>query len=144
MCEDAERFDVTELAWVRARKPRECAACGCSIASGQIYHRYTSLYEGRWETVDHCPTCWAICEALWAQPGVEAIDLELRCGELWSRNFGPEPDDVAALAFEVVEEAQDRAELEYGLQQLQRQSARAFSKENKRKNDDDEVSRQDR
>ncbi len=128
MCDnDLEGPAVQVLSWVRARKPKQCCACETVVAVGALYHKYKSLYDGDWAEFDHCARCWAMCEALWAMNGGEAIDLGLNCGEVWNGA----PPEVAELAFTLPGENADKGEGEYAdgmrmrkaLRELRRASA---------------------
>lgn len=110
MCD--EWGDSTDLSrqWVKARKEHKCFACQQTIQPGELYHRTAAEMDGTVDVFKHCATCWQICVSLWAA-GAQWVQYDLKCGERWEDNFGELPDDVAALAFETRDEAQERARL---------------------------------
>ncbi len=92
MCGLDDFADVQVYDWVRARKERVCSGCREKIRERDLYHRAKFLSDGAWSLYDHCPRCWAVCEALWKEfPGL-AVDMDLHCGGVGrppSRGCGP-------------------------------------------------------
>jgi hypothetical protein len=56
----AEVWDRRE---VKARKPHTCCECAKTISPGQVYERYSVLFEGLWRHHNTCLVCAEIGEA---------------------------------------------------------------------------------
>lgn len=109
MCDiddDGELVSAYRSYWRKARKEHKCIACCETILKGNFYRYSSGVFDGTGFSEKHCARCWAIIEAIRAQ-GVYVIDPLLDCGQIWDDVFEePPPDNVAALAFMTVEEAQ--------------------------------------
>jgi len=105
MC--GEDYDAVELQsrWRIARKPHLCLACRETIRPGDRYHFVVQNYDGELSTFKHCARCWMIIDALFAA-GADSVQWDLDCGQRWEDNFGPLPENLAALAFLTPDEAQ--------------------------------------
>lgn len=101
MCDEAEEyFSVYKERRVRARKRHVCCACKEVVRVRDVYVCTFTVFEGEAETYKHCLRCHAMLDAIAKRaPSGSAVAMRLDCGELWSSNFGPVPDHVAALAF---------------------------------------------
>lgn len=54
---DYDQAAVARAATPRARVPHRCGECDAQIDVGERYERYTSLYDGRWQTDLTCLSC---------------------------------------------------------------------------------------
>lgn len=106
MCYDSDGPDaILEDAFVKARKEHPCFACHETIRVGDRHHVFVAIHDGDLGRFRHCLRCWRLIEELTEKSG-EGCDLSLNCGESWEGNFGPLPDEIAALAFLTADEAQ--------------------------------------
>jgi len=60
MCfyDDGEYPDLCDSSVVKSRKHRTCGGCNGQIARGDLYMRIKYLYEGSWDRVDYCGSCY--------------------------------------------------------------------------------------
>lgn len=113
-----ETYDVYDERVVRARKPHRCGACRETILPGHRYCRIGVVFDGEARTYKRCVRCqflhehlrekcrasvdrssWPVTEHLWP-------DEQLACGQDYVEEWGPLPDEIAALAFLSAEEQQ--------------------------------------
>jgi hypothetical protein len=94
---DADRPEVSDINWPKARKAHECCECGEAIGFGQRYERVKGLWDGHWDTYKTCLTCVrirddlcprgfiysALRETIWECFGVDYVS-----GELWEDSLG--------------------------------------------------------
>lgn len=76
-----ERPSLSEHVHVKkAKRPHRCAECYETIAIGQSYRRYTSLFDGQWNKYAFCSNC----EAAW-QTAYAWLDCacEIPIGDVW-------------------------------------------------------------
>lgn len=69
-----------------ARKAHRCEECGETIAPGQRYELYKSLFDGKWETTKTCASCVEIRDHF-------RCDNSYCIGQLWEeleQNFFPD------------------------------------------------------
>ena len=108
-CDDDAYADVWDERVLEARKEHKCDACGETISKGDRYARDAALYEGKWDVTKRCMRCEKILEHLREKcseynsslfvdaPRVPMQDLS--CGLDYEEEWGPCPDEIAALAF---------------------------------------------
>lgn len=56
-------LEFGKCSYPKARKPHKCDLCGCDIAPGQTYKRYSGKYEGAMFDLKYCLPCSAIIDA---------------------------------------------------------------------------------
>jgi hypothetical protein len=96
--------DVYDERRITARKDHECDACDATIAKGLTYWRIGILFDGRWEAVKRCERCQAVHVHLRVMSELHTEgelwpDERLNCGMVYEDEWGPMPDEAAALAF---------------------------------------------
>lgn len=98
-------YDETE---VRARKAHTCDACADEVPEGDRYMRIRIVFDGSAETVKRCLRCQRIHEHLRELARGEMWpDERLACGLDYEDEWGPLPDNIAALAFVTGRDLQD-------------------------------------
>lgn len=107
---DGEPVDVYRVEWRRARKDHKCEACRETIMPKHQYTITTIVCDGGIETIKRCAKCQTIhrhLESLCRAAGNDYYPAErLDCGLKYEDEWGPLPDEIAALAFMSQEEAQ--------------------------------------
>jgi hypothetical protein len=103
-----ERYDVYHEVRVFARKEHECDSVLCSepIRKGDSYWRISVVFDGRARTIKRCLRCQHIhvhLRELCSDAGDAFTDMwpdeRLACGLDYAEEWGPIPQEIAALAF---------------------------------------------
>lgn len=105
MCNADEPEGFRSGSWVRARKERECYACGEIIRKGDHYHREAGRQDAEFFVYTHCARCWRMLTYL-IERNMESVAYDLNCGEEYEYD-GNEADPAHALAFMTADESQE-------------------------------------
>ncbi len=97
-----EYVDVAVETTLKARKDHVCDACKRVVRKGEMYVRDSTLFDGAWTVVKRCGACEATYQHLRTKCS-DSFDMcprpDLGCGLRYESEWGPLPDEIAALAF---------------------------------------------
>ena len=105
-----EAYDVYRETWRTARVEHRCCACRETIAVGHRYCYVAVVFDREARSYKRCAKCQAthlhlreLCrktgDMIWP-------DEQLSCGLKYEDEWGPLPDEIAAIAFMTQDEAQ--------------------------------------
>jgi hypothetical protein len=107
---DGEPIVVHRMVWRRARKSHKCAACKETIEIGHRYTITSVVWDRTAESIKRCAKCETIHQHLRQLCRGSKEELypaeRLDCGLKYEDEWGPLPDEIAALAFMSQDEAQ--------------------------------------
>jgi len=113
-CSVDDVYSVYDERFPRARKRHMCDACDDTIEPGHVYARIGIVFDRRAYTIVRCLRCQALHEHLREKcrahrDGDRWPDEHLDCGLDYEEEWGPLPDEIAALAFVTPAEMQATA-----------------------------------